>query len=82
MKEFSVSLKEKLRRIDYVVFFSVFGMTSLSILTLAGAANASAAGPRRVVIQIAASLVGLVMAYIISLFDYDELLNHFTFPLL
>ena len=82
MKEFSLSLKEKLRRIDYVVFFSVFGMTSLSILTLAGAANASAAGPRRVVIQIAASLVGLVMAYIISLFDYDELLNHFTFPLL
>ncbi len=82
MKEFSVSLKEKLRRIDYVVFFSVFGMTSLSILTLAGAANASAAGPRRVVIQIAASLVGLVMAYIISLFDYDELLNHFTLPLL
>ena len=82
MKEFSVSLKEKLRRIDYVVFFSVFGMTSLSILTLAGAANASAAGPRRVVIQLAASLVGLVMAYIISLFDYDELLNHFTFPLL
>lgn len=82
MKEFSVSLKEKLRRIDYVVFFSVFGMTSLSILTLAGAANASAAGPRRVVIQIAASLVGLIMAYIISLFDYDELLNHFTFPLL
>lgn len=82
MKEFSVSLKEKLRRVDYVVFFSVFGMTSLSILTLAGAANASAAGPRRVVIQIAASLVGLIMAYIISLFDYDELLNHFTFPLL
>ncbi|MBQ7939529.1 MAG: FtsW/RodA/SpoVE family cell cycle protein [Clostridia bacterium] len=54
----------------------------MSILTLAGAANASAAGPRRVVIQIAASLVGLVMAYIISLFDYDELLNHFTLPLL
>lgn len=82
MRELSVSLKEKLRRIDYVVFLSVLGMTSLSILTLAGAANASAAGPRRVVIQIAASLVGLVMAYIISLFDYDELLNHFTLPLL
>lgn len=81
MKEFSVSLKEKLRRIDYVVFFSVFGMTSLSILTLAGAASASAAGPRRVMIQIGASVVGLVLAYIISLFDYDELLNHFTLPL-
>lgn len=81
MKELSVSLKEKLRRIDYIVFFSVFGMTSLSILTLAGAANASASGPRRVTIQFAASLVGLVMAYVISFFDYDELLNHFTIPL-
>ena len=75
MRELSVSLKDRLRRIDYVVFFSVLGMTSLSILTLAGAANASANGPRRVSIQIAASLVGLVMAYIISLFDYDELPN-------
>ena len=81
MKEFSVSLKERLRRIDYVVFISVFGMASLSILTLAGAANASAAGPRRVMIQIGASVVGLVLAYIISLFDYDELLNHFALPL-
>ena len=65
MKEFSVSLKERLRRIDYIVFISVFGMTSLSILTLAGAASASAAGPRRVIIQIGASVVGLVLAYII-----------------
>lgn len=81
MRELSVSLKEKLRRIDYVVFLSVLGMTSLSILTLAGAANASANGARRVTIQIAASLVGLVIAYIISLFDYDEVLNHFTVPL-
>ena len=81
MKEFSVSLKERLRRIDYIVFLSVFGMTSLSILTLAGAASASAAGPRRVMIQIGASVVGLVLAYIISLFDYDELLNHFSLPL-
>ena len=82
MRELSVSLKEKLRRIDYVVIVAVLGMTSLSVLTLAGAANASANGMRRVSIQIAASLVGLVMAYIISLFDYDELLNHFAIPLL
>lgn len=81
MRELSVSLKEKLRRIDYVVLLSVLGMTSLSILTLAGAANASVNGARRVTIQIAASLVGLVLAYIISLFDYDEVLNHFAIPL-
>lgn len=81
MRELSVSLKEKLRRIDYVVLLSVLGMTSLSILTLAGAANASVNGARRVTIQIAASLVGLVLAYIISLFDYDEVLNHFVIPL-
>ena len=39
MKEFSVSLKEKFRRLDFVVLICALGMTALSLVTLAGAAN-------------------------------------------
>ena len=80
MKEFSVSLKEKLRRIDYVVMLSVLGMAFLSVLTLFGDAT-TAAGERRVLIQIIASLLGTVFVFLISLFDYDELLKRFWLPL-
>ena len=79
MKEFSVSLKEKLRRIDYIIVLAVIGMTSLSILTLLGD-TATSGGMRRVVMQCAVSLIGLIFAFIISLFDYDELLRRFFLP--
>jgi len=60
MKEFSVSLKEKFRRIDYIILFSVLGMASLSILTLAGAASASAASHALTNIGVAKALAGIV----------------------
>lgn len=81
MKEFSVSLKEKLRRIDYIVMLAVLGMTSLSVLTLSGDAD-TRNGVRRVIIQAAASLLGMLLVFVISLFDYDELLKRFWLPLL
>lgn len=81
MKEFSISLKEKFRQIDFVILFAVLGMTSLSILTLSGDAG-TAAGVRRVFIQIFASCLGLLLAALLSMLDYDELLKRFFFPLL
>jgi len=81
MKEFSVSLKEKLRRIDYIILLAVIGMTFLSILTLSGDAD-TAGGLRRVIMQLAVSVVGLLFVFIISVFDYDELLRRFFFPIL
>ena len=81
MKEFSVSLKEKFRRIDYVILLSVLGMAFLSVLTLSGVAGDSAGGPRRVVVQFAALLLGLFCVFAISMFDYEELLRRFTLPL-
>lgn len=80
MKEFSVSLKEKLRRIDGVVMLAVLGMAFLSVLTLLGDAS-TAAGRRRVLIQIIASVLGTFFVFLISLFDYDELLRRFWLPL-
>ena len=81
MKEFSVSLKEKLLRMDYLILLSVLGMTSLSILTLFGDISGSG-GMRRAQMQLAVSVVGLAFVFVISLFDYDELLRRFFLPIL
>lgn len=81
MKEFSVSLKEKLGRIDYIILLAVLGMTSLSILTLIGDSS-TAGGMKRVFMQLAVSVIGLVFVFVISMFDYDELLRRFFFPVL
>ena len=80
MKEFSVSLREKLRRIDYVILLCAIGMTVLSVLALLGDARTDA-GVRRVYMQAGAALVGLVAVFIFSLIDYEELLNKLVLPL-
>jgi len=80
MKEFSVSFREKLRSVDYVILLSVIGMTALSVLTLYGDAR-TAAGVRRVYMQAGAALVGLVGVFLMSMLDYEELLRRFSVPL-
>ncbi len=81
MKEFSVSFKEKIRRIDFVILLCALGMAALSILTLSGIADDSAGGARRVLVQIAALCLGVFCAFIISMIDYDELLRRFAIPI-
>lgn len=81
MKEFSVSFKEKIRRIDYVILLCALGMAALSILTLSGIADDSAGGARRVLVQGAALCLGIFCAFIISMIDYDEFLRRLALPL-
>lgn len=73
MREFSVSLKEKIRKIDYVVFFCVLGMNLLSILTLYGAS--SKFGTRFFIMQTAMSIAGIFMMFAMSYFDYDKIVK-------
>lgn len=73
MKEFSVSIKEKYRQIDYVVLICVLGMTALSIITLAGAANEL--GTRYVIVQAIASLLGIGVMLVLAYIDYDKLIK-------
>ncbi len=75
MKEFSVSLKEKLRRLDYVVLLCALGMTALSIITLAGAANEY--GTRYVLVQTIASLMGLCIMIFFAFLDYDKIISKY-----
>lgn len=73
MREFSVSLKEKIRNIDYVVFFCVLGMNLLSILTLYGAS--SEFGSRFFIMQSAMSAAGVFMMFVMAYFDYDKIIK-------
>ncbi len=71
MKEFSTTNNEKLKRIDPVILFCVFGMNLMSIITLAAASDAY--GTWYVKVQIAASLIGIIGMFIMTFIDYDAL---------
>ncbi|MGN1083063.1 MAG: FtsW/RodA/SpoVE family cell cycle protein, partial [Candidatus Avispirillum sp.] len=76
MKEFSVSFKEKFRRLDFVVLFCALGMTALSLITLAGAANEL--GTRYVTVQALASVLGICAMLIIAFLDYDKIVSKYS----
>lgn len=75
MKEFSVSFKEKIRNVDFVVLFCVLGMNILSLIILAGAANEI--GSRYLTVQTIASLLGIFMMFAISFLDYDKIIKKY-----
>ncbi len=75
MKEFSVSLKEKFRRLDFVVLICALGMTALSLVTLAGAANEY--GSRYVIVQGLASVMGICAMLVIAFLDYDKIISRY-----
>ena len=71
MREFSISNREKFRRIDPVILFCVLGMNILSIITLASAADAY--GTWYVKVQTFASVVSFMVMLVITFIDYDAL---------
>jgi len=75
MKEFSVSLKEKIRSVDFVVLFAVLGMNILSLVILAGASNEI--GSRYLLVQSIASLLGITIMFTISFIDYDKIIKQY-----
>ncbi len=73
MKEFSITGKEKLKRIDPVILFCVLGMNLMSIITLAAASDAY--GVWYVKVQVLASVIGFVCMAAIAFIDYDALIS-------
>ena len=78
MKVFSITWYEKLRKLDYIVLFAILALTTVSILTLAGAANDY--GVRYFNVQLIASCLGLVTMIIISTIDYEEVAEKLSVP--
>ena len=75
MKEFSTSLKEKLKNVDYIIISCAFLLSLLSILILWGGSAHFQAGANKVLVQSIAAGLGLVLAFLISTFDYDTVIE-------
>ena len=73
MKEFSITNKEKLRRIDPIILFSVLGMNIMSIITLA--ASSDAYGTWYVKTQTLASVIGFIGMAVLTFIDYEALFS-------
>ena len=73
MKEYSVTLREKVRQIDYGIILCIVMMSIMSIVTLAGAADAY--GDSYYKTQTISMLIGLVCLAVVSMIDYDALIN-------
>lgn len=79
MKEFSVSLKDRLRQLDYYILFCAVGMNVMSLLVLYGASEVW--GTRFFMVQSVASVLGLFAMLVLSYIDYDALISKMTVPI-
>lgn len=75
MKEFSTSLKEKLKNIDYIIISCAFALSLLSILVLWGGSANFQNGKSKVIVQSVAVTLGLILAFLISTIDYDTVIE-------
>ena len=73
MKEFALTAKDKLKRIDPILLFCTLAMNLMSVITLA--ASSDAYGTWYVKAQILASVIGISAMIIISFIDYDALIG-------
>ncbi len=80
MKEFSITNSDKLKRIDPVILFCVLCMNIMSVVTLAAASDAY--GTWYVRMQILASVMGLVIMFMLAFVDYDALIQKMKYGFL
>ena len=77
MKEFSVSIKEKLSQMDFIILFCAMAMTLLSVLVLWGGSNVFKGGINKMIVQCVAAFLGLILTLLIATVDYDEVISKF-----
>lgn len=80
MKEYSVSLKERIRSIDKIILICVFGMSLLSIFTILGgyiAGGCSKFTYSRVFTQTFSVILGAILMFFLSYLDYDDIISKF-----
>ena len=84
LKEFSIPLREKIRRIDPVVLLCVIGMNVMSIVTLLSEVDAFAEGVGMwyVRMQAIVSVAGLVTVLVFAFIDYDALFQKMKYVLI
>ncbi|MCQ2456653.1 MAG: FtsW/RodA/SpoVE family cell cycle protein [Clostridia bacterium] len=75
MKEFSVSIGEKLKKMDLTVLVTSVAMTALSILVLWGGSNVFDGGRQKFMVQCIAAFLGFVIMVALATVDYDAIFS-------
>lgn len=73
MRSFGVSIKERLRRMDAVLLICTTILSLMSLLTILGGVDNF--GKSKLVMQIAMTIVGFVLVYIVANFDYRYIID-------
>ncbi len=80
MKAFSTTYTEKLKRIDPCVLICAVILSAVSCLMLFGGRNYLKNGGRLFIMQVGATVVGIIAMLIISMIDYETVLRRFWIP--
>ena len=79
VKVFSTTLREKLRKIDWIVLLCVMSISAISIITLASVRNDY--GTDKLIVQLFATVLGVLCAIQISMIDYQFVVQKLSIPL-
>jgi len=74
-----ISIKNILRSVDPVTLFCMLALTCMSLLTVIGGAEEF--GSRRLLMQIAMNIAGLIATFVIARFDYRDVADKLGLPL-
>lgn len=75
MRIFGVSLKERIRRVDPILFWTTFFLSAVSILTVFGAVENF--GRSKLIMQCAMTAVGMFAMWVIANMDYRFFVDRF-----
>lgn len=75
MKISAYSIKEKFRKLDPILLLSTTVLSTFSLLTLWGCREATVGGTKRVFVQLAAIILGLMCTFVIANLDYESVVN-------
>lgn len=75
MKITAYSIKEKFRKLDPILLLCTTVLSTFSLLTLWGCREATVGGTKRVFVQLAAIVLGLMCTFIIANLDYETVVN-------
>lgn len=75
MRVFGASLKERIKRIDPILFAASSTLSLISILTILGAVDNF--GKSKLVMQVAMAIAGMVMVFLLANVDYKYFIDRF-----
>lgn len=73
------NFKSKLKNFDFALFFGVVFLSIIGNLLVASATHSYSGGKTQVIIQIAATVLGIVMCLIVAFYDYEFMASKWVY---